>query len=303
MDGVDYEYLAFSAPGDLFRGERVKDERLKSGYGYVSSPLLRNFIGKDFSVPTPLIDGVREVLRERVKPVFSNEGWCTEAELFYKSNFFQQLNLRPEIFIFARPPVEWINSAWWQWGAWSDVGFERWLDKSINDLNSWAEDIELWGEVKNVEAVRVSTTSSNVINSFFKSLNCGFRDAERRANSSLPGSLLRVFQRNRELRPGPHDSKIDFMLSEKMVFDTKRDPTPWVLTERQVKKVLEETVFFRDVVYSNTSLSDKVLMSNDLRWWSSCHYVNKKYEEPEVQVSKDPCQEAVLVSAIRALIR
>jgi len=37
-----------------------------------------------------------------------------------------------ELIAFVRPQVKWINSAWWQWGAWdANNDFESWLETAI----------------------------------------------------------------------------------------------------------------------------------------------------------------------------
>ena len=57
-------------------------------------------------------------------------------------------------------------------------------------------------------------------------------------NKSLPATVLRLFQGNPKLRPGPHGSLIDFVLSENL---KSAEPAPWVLNPAWISRILEET--------------------------------------------------------------
>ena len=62
-------------------------------------------------------------------PIVSNPGWIGQADVFAKAlpQWFAPGGPEVQICGFVRPPLDWLNAAYWEWGVWSGRGFGAWL--------------------------------------------------------------------------------------------------------------------------------------------------------------------------------
>jgi len=116
-DNIHFEYVAIRDNGEIFRSEDIQLYLQNTGYPSISS----------FDITSQSIDKVgislaasqlNVIAEQDVNPVLSCEGWTSRATMFQEQQILEKLGLQPSVIMFVRPPLDWINSAWWQWGAW-----------------------------------------------------------------------------------------------------------------------------------------------------------------------------------------
>lgn len=290
------EYVSLTPDGILSRSELFYVAR-RNAFGYESSVAAHELaafedaeLASMAQVLAPLIgnSGGRVIL--------SNEGWVNERKSFEESGLLTALGLECEVVAYARPPVEWINSAWWQWGAWTGAPFDRWLNGTLGKVQ-WADMIEPWQRLPGVEKITARLLPDDVVADFSGLLGVSSPDVGR-PNTSLPGSVLRLYQRHSELRPGPHRSAIDFVLARHL--RGLGGQTPWILDSKTIERIIEATrdSNFRFLEYLDVDSREQ--MRADPRWWDPAAYGNHEIESPGEQ---PPDAEAVDALAAEALQR
>lgn len=260
--GNKYLYACMNLDGTVFYGDLIEEKASNSPFNYASSPNLKQINDKEL-----FIKNFQESMNEiNSNVVFSCEGWNSELKLFKELIFKSLSGFQIEVVFFVRPPVAWLNSAWWQWGAWSDVSFEKWIDKNIS-ATLWSKHIIEWFESEHVDKAHVKLLNKNVIESFSEIFNLKLeKSLLKRTNISLPGTVLRFFQNNRDLRPGPHDSSIDFVLSKYININSKPD---WVIPETMVKDILQKTFDSNTKLLRLLNENDCLAMKDDPKWWKA----------------------------------
>ena len=208
--------------------------------------------------------------------VLSCEGWFWLVDEFIKNDFFNKTGLNPHILCYARNPVEWTNSGWWQWGAWENLSLDDYVTKTSNtNLVHWAKNINMWINYVGGTNVTMKILPRDIVADFYSLVEMDV-PLVGEFNVSLPEEVLRFFQKFKELRPGgPEDAAIDFILSGVIKFDNSFKKTPWVITPEHIQKILEMT---RD---SSTKLLEvfepgsKEICINDPKWWTLSAFDNK----------------------------
>jgi hypothetical protein len=165
--------------------------------------------------------------------------------------------------IYVRPPLEWINSAWWQWGAWQNIEFEQWLDRQIKVVN-WTRWIREWKALDHVASVDVRLATSDVVESFGQILNVDLPTLKN-SNVGSPPVLLRFLQRHRQFRTDPHDSQIERYLITKLPAATEK--TPWILSEKWQVRIIESLRESYNELLTFLPFEEQQRMRDDARWW------------------------------------
>ena len=288
------QYVVVGPDGSLRAGDAMANSVEGTVEGYFSSVSAKDLAALPSATLDRLARQMANVAGEGGRLVLSHEGWLNEYPVFQKSRLLHKLGLDCEVVVYVRPPVEWLNSAWWQWGAWSGVPFNRWFRHHLERV-CWHDRLAHWFGMEHVGRVTLRVLPNDVVSDFCSVLNIPPIQSNRN-NTSLPGSVLRLFQRHRELRPGPHDSAIDFVLSRH--FGELGDSPPWVLGQKRVAQIMEET---RE---SNLRLLDcldevsRIAMRDDPRWWDAKAFADRK-RKPAMTQAPDP--DALDQLAARAL--
>ena len=298
----EYLYVAINSDGEILYGEKLFRIASNSSFRYITSS------------PADVINKLsQEAIQRATKEliylgkkydalILSNEGWGQSPEAFSKIALFSNSSFNISVLAFLRPQIEWFNSAWWQWGTWSSVGFDRWIEANKSSAN-WFALKQKWEEIPWVNLVTFRITEYDNVEGFLRyySLSIkGKNDVKTRVNESLPEILLKLFKRNPKLRPGPHDSAIDFILRRALKLSSA--PTPWVINQPWIQTLLE---FYKEDNLKLCSVLDKnqrELMLNDPSWWSAGHYLNRplcSFENYDLDASN---LENLAISAIEAII-
>ena len=298
ISGADgpYEYCAFGVNGRLIRGRDLKEAAERSPFGYTTCPMVPPI--ENTAAFRRAGRALSNLVQVGTRPILSNEGWIYSAEDFKREHLLGALNLRPRIFAFVRPPLEWLNSAWWQWGAWTGVSLERWI-RNAHQRPDWHEHLRKWAEVPGVASVEAKVLGKDVANQFWTHIGAKPPYSTTRQNSALPEGILRFFQRNRAFRPGPHDSKIDFLLSRHL--GNPAGTVPWVLTPELCKFAMDRLAEGIDKLKPFLSFEDARQLDEDPAWRDPEHYRQRKLvpaEDPgDIEMADD-----VIANLIRRVI-
>lgn len=271
VDGSQINYAIF----DVKNNSITDKERLISGrgmHGYKVSPNAKDLMSMDFKK-------IRKNISEYPTDLlFSSEGWLFQPSEW--KEILKKLDLNVNIIVYVRPQVSVLNSAWWQWGAWSDQVFEDWMQNRLN-ASLWGERIKRWAQLDHISSLTVRPVPTDIIPDFYENvLKASKPDTVTRPNPSLPGPVLRLFQRNRSLRKGIHSSGIDFALSNVIKME---DPSIWVLNEDFIERILAKTKNDNELLMSFMDEPASRHVRDDPHWWSASAYKDKIYEEPHEQ--------------------
>jgi hypothetical protein len=211
VSGETINYVSWwktnEASGRLLYGRKLPRTTRLLEHGYSSAP----------GVAEPnqvrlFFDAIKKNRRLRAESVIvSHESWIQDAQLITSQTAeFEQV----DALAFVRPPIPWLNSAYWQWGHWSGFNFPKWSNvpgkwNMSDHLGTWAEQLD--------GHLTVRPAGKDVfegLNDFVSAKpEAQLKPIDKGTNQSSPRTLLRVLFRNRHLRSSAHDSSIEFVLS------------------------------------------------------------------------------------------
>lgn len=260
--GRKYRYTSCFRVGPawhLLYGQDVQLAGRKSKYGYVSWPNL----GKDAS-PGPIFQALGKAwrcgLRDGHVPVASCEGWINHPAVFAR-HLAEWGHPPVDVIAFLRPPVDWLNSAYWQWGVWHAPSLNAWLGRG-NLHYRFGLDLEAWSKIPNVR-LHVRRPQPDVVQKF--SEICGVALPKvGTPNSSSPPSLIGFLLRNRRFRPSGHDSSVEF------IFQRWCPPVPgaklWAIGAPHVHLMRQEAKRNLDALMRVVTEAERQDLLCDPRW-------------------------------------
>jgi hypothetical protein len=202
--------------------------------------------------------------------------------------------------MFVRPQVSWINSAWWQWGAWSGRAFDHWLETTAKGGSNWTNHIRRWQKVPGVESVEMYSATRDVLATFFGALGAPVPEVET-SNASLDIDILRFLQRNREFRLHEHTSSIDFILQRSL--QSNSGGTPWVIPYAKIAELIDYYRAQNKELLSVISDTERGVIENDPHWWDAEAYQNREVVSPEPPMATVDDVEALARRAIHSVVR
>jgi len=295
-------YAAIDLNGDLLMGTQLIKKASESDFGYITSCSATDISAFDKTTQKNLLRSIASLKDGYDTLIFSNEGWGINPSHFLNNVFLSSKELRVTILGFVRPQIEWLNSAWWQWGAWTTSPFRRWIN--INKSKAkWYELFSEWKKKKWVENIEIKLLTPDIVADLntFLGLHLDSNRYREKLNKGLPEPILRLYQRNRHLRPGPHNSRIDFILSNHICFDN--NTSTWIMPSDFSKALIE---YFRDDNKNLLSVlpSDQQnRMKIDDLWWSSEAYLTRTIRPLRARNLKAVELEPILIRALEAIVR
>jgi hypothetical protein len=292
-DGRAYAYITISSTGKVMHGDALTMRAKLAPIGIATSS--RAAWSELPGWRLALAKGrVQRLARNDTTLILSCEGWMRDGALFAKHQLLEKMALRPKVVMFIRPPLDWLNSAWWQWGAWSEIPFDKWFNRALNRIE-WAQCFEQWRDLPMVEDVELRLATTDVVASFGEYINCDWANLPR-TNVSSSGMLLRFMQANREFRPNPVTGRTEFVLNRWV--DWPQSPSPWVIPKEHQERTFE---VFRPQLEKILKIANPFTrrqIEQDARWWSS-----KPYDDREVEAHLAKLDSEQRDELIRTLIK
>lgn len=175
----------------------------------------------------------------RATPVVSNESWLTWADAFaaYLPGWFDpDTGGRPvEVFAFVRPPLDWLNAAYWQWGVWTGLDFQTWLDARALPYVLGSQ-LARWAALDNT---RLDIHASGDVLAAFSGSHGVDLPRPAQVNASMPPALIGFLLRNRRYREDAHSSATDFIVQRWCRIDDA--PRAWAILPRHVPAIRQAT--------------------------------------------------------------
>lgn len=295
-------YVALHGDGNIFHGDDLIDRATASVHGYWTSHAGKAIAELGPASRARVRAELRALSQHRETIIISNEGWGPHPHQFGEEGLFAELaNDGFEIVVLAyvRPQVEWMNSAWWQWGAWTAAPLPRWVNRN-RPKAQWFELLQEWQGKSWVKKVDARLLNGDVVQDLMGYLGY-LIPGGMRANQSLPGVVLRLFQRNRQLRPGPHDSAIEFALARQLPM--RDGKSPWVIGPKLAEQLVD---FYREdneKLLGLLSAEQGRAMRADTRWWVIDPYSQRTVSRPLGQELNREDLESLAVAALEAVYR
>ena len=275
--------------GALSRGGFVPPEEMpkllnKSINGYISS------VGSEIieQIPPVAKERIINALRKFPAPLMmSHESWFAGMRRpGGRLALLELLSARGArsvgMIAYVRAPVKWINSAWWQWGAWlPNVNFQQWLDGAIRSC-TWLHPARAVAMEPGVAAFQLRPVLGDVVSQFLDAIDCETpASASTASNRSLPKEFLELFKHAPDLRPGPHVVNADFIALRAIAHsEHSYTPTPWVLDMDQVTMILKRTRQSNMAILDMMSEEDRNAVIADPAWWDAGAYTRCSRVDP-----------------------
>jgi hypothetical protein len=294
-----YAYVALQEKGGVLAGSELLERAAASAFAYCSSHDAKLVAELTARERNAALASFKALGQKYDTLILSSEGWGPLPQLFADDCLFSDDALEVTVVAYVRPQLEWMNSAWWQWGAWADVPMMKWVNRNRSRAQ-WDRLLEHWSAKPWVKQVDVRLLEGDVVQDFMGYLGYPI-PPQPRANQSLPETVLRLFQRNRQLRPGPHDSAIEFVLARHLKLDAGK--SPWVLRPKMIGPLIE---FYRQ---ENERLVRKLpeeqrqKILGDPRWWDAEVYAQRETSKVMVGKLRADDVEPLAVAALDAIKR
>ncbi|GAB3752247.1 hypothetical protein GCM10027591_00040 [Zhihengliuella somnathii] len=201
-----------------------------------------------------------------------------------------------EFLAWIRPPANLVNSAWWQWGAWSGRSLESYIDYFSRAQMRWSDFASSYADA--VDKLHIIPLNDDIIADFCElySISTDLSDVGR-TNVSLPDAVLRLYQRHRDLRPEPQRPRMDFILSRAV---TGGKP-PWVIPFDEVSKILD--FVGKQIPILRNHIPDQFIarLDEDRRWFDSSMYADLVVQDWRPRPAKDDELDSICYEVIKHL--
>jgi len=293
-----FEYVCVMREGELFRRDCIQLESRRTPYGCQVSAEAEWPWASGKTALEQLSSQFQEILAEGRTPIASQEAWLNEAHLFAVNETLPRLGLRAKVVVFVRPQIAWLNSCWWQWGAWSPLSFRDWVEDRKPTIR-WAELIRGWQVVPGVDSVEIHAVTGDVVATFFRSLGVTIERTMRR-NVSLDENLLNYLRRRTDIRP-LHNPVVDFVLEQRLAAGARG--TPWVMQQDQISDLIAYYQADNLELLSLLPGEAREAMEHDPMWWGPAAYSERRAVPAELQEPTIEALEDISARAIDAVIQ
>ncbi|MBK5932908.1 hypothetical protein C8N32_1219 [Rhodovulum imhoffii] len=259
-DGARHvRYVALRAERGWTRleGEALRRAAQGSPFGYVSCPdpaRVQDGAGLMRAVAATLCAGAKR----GVRPILSCEGWIAHPDAFAAA--LRARGFPPvEAVAFLRPPVDWVNAAYWQWGVWGAPTAAAWLAGGTMPYRFGAL-LTRWARIPNL-SLRVRPARPDAVARF--AADFGLPLVGGGCNAASPAALLGFLLRNRRFRPSAHASQAEFVVQRWC------PPVPgrlWALRAEDVRALRPVVAETREMLCRLLPAEDLDILMADPRW-------------------------------------
>ncbi len=246
-----------------------------SEFGYSCWPNLRgpNLLqsGRDDPVWDALARVMQNATRQGHVPILSNEGWLGASAAF-GAGFLAEPGRRADVVAFVRPPLDWMNAAYWQWGVWTGYGFRDWLRLS-GMRYALGGQLAGWAALEPV-TLHIGAMGQDVVAGFgqrfgldlaVKGRGLGRAQAGGQAvNAAASPAFIGLQLRHRRFRRDGHDSAVDFVLQRWCGrYSTRK---PWAILPEDIAALQAETAADVAALLDVCAPGDAQALLQDPRW-------------------------------------
>jgi hypothetical protein len=274
LDGTQYEYCAIKSNGSPIYGQALSKRARRAVMGYVASTHRLDCIDHN------LVRTGIATIRDRGKiPILSQEAWSCLGDVFKDRALLERWGISgAHIIAYVRPQVEFLNSGWWQWWAWSG-SFETPAD-IIQQLGVslllWTTRLKPWASIGAVERLSVRLHGQDTIEDFFSLI--GLRNLVfdvPRKNTGMSRELIQIYKAIPGLRT-EHGAELDSVLGPVL----NGGSTPWVVSPNLARRVLDQCREDNIELRTYLSRDQQDQMAENKRWWSAECYGEAEDVEP-----------------------
>jgi hypothetical protein len=287
-----YEYVCIMRDGNLLRGEHLQGHTRRTPYQCQVSAGATWPWATEAAAIERLSLQFQSLLAGGCTPIASQESWLLESDIFKANETLPRLGLRAKVVVFVRPQIPWMNSLWWQSGAWSSTELREFIESNKCSAR-WTSLTDAWRSVPGVDEVEIHLVG-DVVSTFFRSIGIALESPKRR-NVSLDENLLSYLRARPDLRP-VHNPVVDFVLEQRLAATAKG--TPWVLQRNQISDLMDYYRTDNLDLLSLVSSEARRAMEQDPMWWDAAAYserqaVAAERSEPGIEVLKDVAGRAI----------
>jgi hypothetical protein len=249
-DGRSFKYIGYDANDKIINSNIIAEE----------SNFPPHFFTTNISAePKKLKTQLKSVIKDKCDvAIISNEGlanpeWLTdEAFDCFASNKFEI-----SIYYAVRRHDHWLNSSWWQWGAFSETSLDRWIENE--KLSAKYLGVEKWLKLPNIKEfhcvdlqdgpVEIIATKLGIVN-YDKSV----------INSASSAEMLRFLIKNKSnLNRTVHSPLIEFILNNELNYSGEKPP--FVISREKQISILHD---YETALSLNLDNNIKRVFSNHL---------------------------------------
>uniref|UniRef100_UPI0023F13DD1 hypothetical protein n=1 Tax=Pseudoalteromonas marina TaxID=267375 RepID=UPI0023F13DD1 len=260
-----FSYGCLREGGEILYGSRVKHAAMISPGNYGVSWSLKSSVDDEFK--SQFRESLKKISKTTETLLLSSEGWSNKVDLFGQmESVFEGFDVA--VIMIVRPPVLWMNSAWWQWQQWMKVDLDSWANRA-NVAHRWLSSYQSFKRLSYVSEIQVLALNPNILKDVGGILGVEIQDSDRKHNSASSSELLNFFKMKRSLRPDAHEPQSEFVLNKYL---RKRSPSDWVLTAENIENILSNS-------RSSCQRLAKVIKNEDITknslWWELDAYDDK----------------------------
>ncbi len=241
-----------------------------SEFGYSCWPNLRASNLPLSGHADPVWDALQRVMQNASQqghvPMLSNEGWIGAAAAF-GTHFLAEPGRRADVVAFVRPPLDWVNAAYWQWGVWTGYGFRDWLRLSKMRYALGAQ-LAQWAALDAV-TLHVGPSGQDVVAGFGQRFGLNLT-AGQAVNSAASPAFIGLQLRHRRFRRDGHDSAVEFVLQRWCGRYTARKP--WAILPDDIADLQAESAADVGALLAVCAPGDAQALLQDPRWLSAEPY-------------------------------
>lgn len=275
--GERFRYAVIDLSGGVHHGDDVRRRAAALPARSASSANAKAIKKLPAATRMAIAKTLNELLLE-TSVILSAESWILHAGAFTAAEVLTEIEAPVEAVAYVRPQVDFLNAAWWQWGAWSNEPYDLWMGPDRFAMCRWGELLESWRQAPGVARLHARLLPDDVSSDFFAIIGQP-APGNHTANRSLPGLALRFMQRHRGLRANRHDSSMSFILGRALA-DIREAP-PWVISSELADQVIclmnEDNKRLRSMLDPES----QARMDADMRWWNVEAYAGKQHELPD----------------------
>jgi hypothetical protein len=228
-------YVAVQPDGGVLHGEALTDFAARVPLRYANS--CSEFV----SVPelhSYAIDQIMRICGPNDTVITSCENWANQGFVTKEvGRVVAGLPIEADIFMLTRPPVDWVNAAWWQWG----VRYAQDRARSLTEfrLVDFTSSLNQWRSLDNIGRTGVFDISQGPIACLlnFAGAKISVPTEFESVNVASDYDLLRHLMRNKTIyQRSDTDPTVEFRLNLLAKFERK--PLPFVVTRSAAHEMI-----------------------------------------------------------------